>query len=79
MDSGSCHTCQNAIGIMVTSTGLYRACSPENWRNCNALHRSSRRVAENASIVRQTRGRPVRTLLRKTRAVARLVRQSFTR
>jgi hypothetical protein len=29
--------------------------------------------------VRQTRGRPVRTLLRKTRAVARLVRQSFTR
>ncbi len=37
MDLGPCHTGQHATGILVTPTGVYRSCCPENWRECNTL------------------------------------------
>jgi hypothetical protein len=75
LDSGPCLTCQHATGIMVTSIGLYRVCTPEEWQDCDALYRSGRLVSETSRVRRKRRG--LRKFLRKTRAVAHLLRRSF--
>jgi hypothetical protein len=73
MDSGPCHTCQHAAGILATSTGLYRICSPDQWGDCEALRRSRGSVKDKSSA-RRRRGLRIRALLWKTRAVGHFLR-----
>ena len=78
MESGPCYACPNATGILITAVGAYHTCSPENWRNCSAVHVCA--VTAKVPDVRINGAhRRVGIILRTRRNVVRLLRQSFAR
>jgi hypothetical protein len=74
LDSGPCHACPLATGILATPTGVHRTCKPEHWQLCNLLYCASK--AETEPETRRSRVYRGRNLVRKTRTVAQLFARS---
>lgn len=76
LDSGPCHTCPLATGILLTPNGAHHACKPEDWSLCNLLYLTSKAT----QIEKRHRRFPSGwAIVRKTRTVVRLFRRSMAR
>ena len=77
LDTGPCHTCPIAVGILVSPSGVHRTCKPEDWRLCGLLYQASKAATE--PEVRRRRFHRGRALVQKTRTIVHLLQRSSAR
>ncbi len=75
LDPGPCQTCPRATGTLLTPTGVYHTCPPEEWRVCKALYRASKATAATGLEMRRKSHRREWALVRKSRSITQLVRR----
>ncbi len=76
-DSGPCHACPRATGVLTAPTGLSHTCPPEEWRVCNVLYRWSKAGTAPGPKPRSRSYRRGWPLPRKARIAVRLFRRSW--